>query len=122
MAQDQCWLGYPAGYLPAATTTFRQHGPSLPPEKSRKWPLQTLAPTGACWRPDLQDLGNKTWQVPQMAVQALGYPREEMWHQHLANLNVENTASLLFALLDGGLLIYSFLEYLSAYSAGSWGE
>ena len=44
-----------------------------------------------------------------------------MWHQRSVNLDLDN-ASLLSALLGGGLLIYSFLEYLSAYSAGSWGE
>ena len=57
-----------------------------------------------------------------MGVQARGYPREHtstltLWHQHSVSvdLNLENAASLLSAVLDGGLLIYSVLEHLSAY-------
>lgn len=57
-----------------------------------------------------------------MGVQARGYPREQMstltlGHQHLvsADLNLENAASLLSSVSDGGLLIYPVLEHLSAY-------
>lgn len=40
-----------------------------------------------------------------------------LWHQHSvsADLNLENAASLLSSVSDGGLLIYSVLENLNAY-------